>query len=157
MIQVYDDRYFMKLALDEGMKAMQAGEIPIGGVLVSNHQLLARAHNQTELLQDITAHAEILCVTAASQFLQSKYLKECTLYVTLEPCPMCAGALRWAQLGRLVYAAEDLKMGYMRYGSGMLHPKTKVEYGLMEEESSRLLKDFFAIRREIQSMKKKSF
>ena len=156
MIQVYDDSYFMKLALEEAKKAMQSGEIPIGGVLVAGHQLISRAHNQTELLSDVTAHAEIMCITAASQYLQSKYLKECTLYITLEPCPMCAGALRWAQLGRLVYAAEDLKMGYMRYGSGMLHPATKVEYGLKEQESSELLKQFFKIRREIQSLKKKT-
>lgn len=155
MIHVFDDDYFMKMALDLARTSVKEGEIPIGAVLVSGHQILAKSHNQTELLHDVTAHAEILCITAASQHLQSKYLKQCTLYVTLEPCPMCAAALRWAQLGRLVYAAEDEKMGYMRYGNTLLHPSTKIEFGLRRDESVRLLKDFFKEKRELKSLKKK--
>lgn len=147
MIQVFSDEYFMMMALEEAKKAQQNGEIPIGAVLVHKHQLLAKTHNQTELLKDVTAHAEILAITSASQFLNSKYLNGCTMFVTLEPCPMCAAALRWSQLGRLVYAAEDEKMGYMRYGSSMLHPKTKVEFGLMRNECSNLLSAFFEEKR----------
>ncbi|MBK6545418.1 MAG: nucleoside deaminase [Saprospiraceae bacterium] len=147
MIEVYNDAYFMKKAFEEANKASLAGEIPIGAILVYGNQILAKAHNQTELLLDVTAHAEILAITAGSQNLNSKYLKNCTLYVTLEPCPMCAAALRWAQLSRLVYAAEDEKMGYLRFGNELLHPRTKVEFGLMRTESSQLLKSFFEERR----------
>lgn len=154
MIQVFDDDYFMKMALEQARKAGKEGEIPIGAVLVSGHYILAKSHNQTELLHDVTAHAEILCITSASQHLQSKYLKQCTLYITLEPCPMCASALRWAQLGRLVYAAEDEKMGYMRYGNSLLHPGTKIEFGLRREESAKLLKDFFIQKRELKAFRK---
>ncbi len=152
MIEVYSDNYFMKLALEEARKAEQAGEIPIGAVLVHKNRLLARAHNQTQLLHDVTAHAEILTISAASQNLQSKYLQECSLFVSLEPCPMCAAALRWAQIGRLVYAAEDEKMGYMRFGNALLHPDTKVEFGLMREESSKMLKDFFIRKRKMKRL-----
>ena len=133
----------MKMALDEAKKAIAAGEVPIGAVIVYKQQILAKAHNQTELLKDVTAHAEILAITAASQHVNSKYLKDCTIYVSLEPCPMCAAALRWAQIGRLVYAAEDEKMGYMRFGNGLLHPKTKIEFGLLRTESSDLISSFF--------------
>lgn len=154
MIQVFDDDYFMKMALDQANKAAQQGEIPIGAILVAGNQILAKAHNQTELLHDVTAHAEILCITSASQHLQSKYLKQCTLYITLEPCPMCASALRWAQLGRLVYAAEDEKMGYMRYGNSMLHPATKIEFGLRREEAGLLLREFFQKKRTLKSLRK---
>ncbi len=147
MIKVFSDEYFMSMAIDEAKKAARQGEIPIGAVLVHKHQLLAKAHNQTELLKDVTAHAEILAITAASQYLNSKYLKDCTLFVTLEPCPMCAAALRWAQISKLVYAAEDEKMGYMRYGNSLLHPKTKVHFGLMQSECSDLLKQFFETKR----------
>ncbi len=150
MIKVFSDEYFMMMAFEEARKAAANGEIPIGAVLVHKQQLLAKTHNQTELLNDVTAHAEILAITAASQFLNSKYLKDCTLFVTLEPCPMCAAALRWAQLSKLVYAAEDEKMGYMRYGNSMLHPKTKVEFGLMRNECSELLSHFFKEKRKIK-------
>jgi tRNA(adenine34) deaminase len=147
MIRVYSDEYFMGLAFEEAKKAAAHDEIPIGAVLVFNQQILAKTYNQTELLTDVTAHAEILAITAGSQFLNSKYLKECTLFVTLEPCPMCAAALRWAQLGKLVYAAEDEKMGYMKFGNELLHPKTRVEFGMMRAESAQLLKAFFVRKR----------
>ncbi len=137
----------MKLALAEARKAELAGEIPIGAVLVHQHKILAKSHNQTELLHDVTAHAEMLAITSGSEFLGSKYLKNCTLYVTLEPCVMCAGALRWSQLARLVYGAEDDKLGFMRYGKDLLHPKTQVEFGLCSEDASLLLKRFFSAKR----------
>lgn len=146
-MKIYGDEYFMKLALQEAEKAAQAGEVPVGAVIASGERLLARCHNSTEMLHDVTAHAEILAITAASQFLGSKYLPDCTLYVTLEPCVMCAGALRWAQIGRIVYATSDDKAGFMRYGKELLHPKTQLEMGIMMEESSVLLKSFFAARR----------
>ena len=147
MIQVYDDLYFMKEALKEAQKAALADEVPVGAVLVANQRIIARAHNQTEQLTDVTAHAEILAITSACNHLGAKYLTDCTLYVTLEPCVMCAGALQWAQLGKLVYGAADEKRGFMRYGKELLHPKTTVAYGIMEEESSTLLKKFFREKR----------
>jgi len=147
VISVFSDEYFMKMALSEARKAKMAGEVPIGAVLVHEQQIMAKTYNQTELLRDVTAHAEILAISAGSEFLGSKYLKNCTLFVTLEPCVMCAGALRWVQLSRLVYAAEDEKQGFMRYGKSILHPKTKVSFGLMTEESEELLKSFFETKR----------
>ncbi len=144
---IYGDDYFMRLALQEAQKAADAGEVPIGAVLVSGDQLIARCHNSTELLKDVTAHAEILAITAASQYLGSKYLLDCTLYVTLEPCVMCAGALRWAQMGRVIYATADDKAGFMRFGKELLHPRTQLEMGIMMEESALLLKSFFAAKR----------
>ena len=146
-MKLYGDEYFMKLALQEAQKAAQNGEVPVGAVITAGEQLLARCHNSTEMLQDVTAHAEILAITAASQFLTSKYLMDCTLYVTLEPCVMCAGALRWSQIGRVVFAAADEKAGFMRYGKELLHPKTQLEMGIMMEESAAMLKAFFAARR----------
>ncbi len=147
IMNVYGDEYFMRLALQEAQKAADLGEVPIGAVIASGDQLLARCHNSTELLTDVTAHAEILAITAAAQYLNSKYLLDCTLYVSLEPCVMCAGALRWAQVGRVVYAASDDKAGFMRYGKQLLHPKTQLEMGIMMEESALLLKSFFLQRR----------
>lgn len=147
MLTVFNDEHFMKEALKEAGAASRAGEIPVGAVVVCQNQIIARAHNQTELLSDVTAHAEMLAVTAAANALGSKYLGECTLYVTLEPCVMCAGALSWAQLDRLVYGAADDKRGFMRYGKGLLHPKTKVEFGVMAEECGELMKRFFRQRR----------
>lgn len=141
------DEYFMKLALQEAEKAAEKGEVPVGAVIVSDGIVIARGHNQTEQLQDVTAHAEIIAITAAANYLGSKYLTDCTLYVSLEPCVMCAGALRWAQLQKLVYGAEDLKSGFSRIGRELLHPKTKVLYGLMENECRLILKQFFAERR----------
>jgi len=147
---LYGDEYFMRLALQEAQKAADAGEVPVGAILASGDQLIARCHNSTELLQDVTAHAEILAITAASQFLGSKYLLDCTLYVTLEPCVMCAGALRWSQIGRVLYATPDDKGGFMRYGKELLHPRTQLEMGIMMEESSLLLKSFFAAKRKLE-------
>ncbi len=150
MMKIYGDEYFMKLAIQEAQKAAAAGEVPVGAVIAAGDQLLARCHNSTEMLNDVTAHAEILAITAAAQYLGSKYLMECTLYVTLEPCVMCAGALRWAQIGRVVYATADDKAGFMRYGKELLHPRTQLEMGIMMEESAHLLKSFFAERRKSQ-------
>lgn len=148
LITVYDDNYYMKLAMQEAQIAFDADEVPIGAVFVYKNQIIAKSHNQTELLRDVTAHAEILSITSASSQLDMKYLKKCSLYVSLEPCIMCAGALRWSQLGRLVYAAEDRKQGFMRYGKELLHPKTKIQYGLMKEESEMLLQRFFQNKRQ---------
>ena len=149
MIKVFDDNYFMRQALLEAEKAYELGEIPVGAVVVSNERIIARAHNNTEQLTDVTAHAEIIALTAASGYLGNKYLEDCTLYVTLEPCAMCAGALAWAQLGRLVYGASDDKRGFMQFGKRMLHPKTKVEFGIMLEESKLLMTNFFRDRRKM--------
>jgi len=140
----------MKLALQEAQKAADAGEVPVGAVLASGDQLIARCHNSTELLKDVTAHAEILAITAASQYLGSKYLLDCTLFVTLEPCVMCAGALRWAQIGRVIYATADDKAGFMRFGKELLHPRTQLEMGIMMEESAAMLKSFFAAKRKME-------
>ncbi len=146
-MQVYGDEYFMRLALQEAQKAADLGEVPIGAIITSGDKLLARCHNSTEMLTDVTAHAEILAITAAAQYLGSKYLMDCTIYISLEPCVMCAGALRWAQMGRVVYATADDKAGFMRYGKQLLHPKTHLEMGILMEESTQLLKSFFLARR----------
>jgi tRNA(adenine34) deaminase len=137
------DDYFMQLALAEAERAGDAGEIPVGAIVTCGNRLLAKTHNQTEQLTDVTAHAEILAITAAAHALGSKYLTDCTLYVTLEPCVMCAGALFWAQLGRLVIGAPDAKRGYARVQPGLLHPKTRVETGVLADESAGLLAAFF--------------
>ncbi len=147
MLTVFSDNHFMKQALLEAQKAYEADEIPVGAVVVCRNKVIARAHNQTELLNDVTAHAEMLALTAAANALGSKYLDECTLYVTLEPCTMCAGGLAWAQLGRLVYGASDDKRGFMRFGKSILHPKTNVEFGIMMEECSKLMTQFFKDKR----------
>lgn len=144
---ILNDEYYMKLALKEAQNAHDAGEIPVGAVIVSNHQILAKAHNQTEQLKDVSAHAELLAITAASHALNSKYLNECTLYVTLEPCVMCAGALYWSQIGRIVFGAYDEKRGCMRFNESLLHPKTQVVPGILDTACSTLLKSFFAKRR----------
>jgi tRNA(adenine34) deaminase len=147
MLSVHSDEHFMRQAIKQAQIAYEAGEIPVGAVVVAEQQIIARAHNQTELLYDVTAHAEILAITAAANFLQSKYLKGCTLYVTLEPCVMCAGALFWTQIDRIVYAAPDEKRGFMQHGKKILHPKTKVEFGVLLEESRQLMKSFFLPKR----------
>ncbi|HLP95462.1 MAG TPA: nucleoside deaminase [Saprospiraceae bacterium] len=148
MLSVHSDDYFMKQAFAEAQKAFEEGEVPVGAVIVCEGRIIARAHNQTEMLTDVTAHAEILAVTAASSYLGSKYLQDCTLYVTLEPCVMCAGALAWAQLGRVVYAASDDKRGFMLHGGkDLLHPKTKLEMGIMQEECGQLVSSFFKGKR----------
>ena len=137
----------MNEAMKEAQKAYESGEIPVGAVIVCQNIIIARAHNMTELLNDVTAHAEIIAITAAEEALGSKYLHECAMFVTLEPCVMCAGASAWAQLERIVYAAADEKKGYMRFAPDCLHPKTKIEYGLLESESRTLLLNFFKERR----------
>lgn len=152
MLTVHGDEYFMKQALVEAKKAADLGEIPVGAVIVVNKQIIARAHNQTQLLQDVTAHAEMLAITAAADHIGSKYLLDCTLYVTLEPCPMCAGALQWAQLSKIVYGASDDSRGFMKYGKEMLHPKTKLEYGILNEECAILLQDFFKEKRRLSRL-----
>jgi tRNA(adenine34) deaminase len=140
---IHGDEFFMREALKEAQRAYENGEIPVGAVVVAEGRVIARGHNDTERLLDVTAHAEIIALTAACNYLGSKYLPDCTLYVTLEPCPMCAGALAWAQLGGLVYGAADEKRGFMRFGKGMLHPKTRVLEGVLQEPCSVLLRDFF--------------
>ena len=147
MLSIYSDEHYMRQALLEAELAFGKGEIPVGAVVVCQNQIIARAHNLTEQLHDVTAHAEILALTASANHLNSKYLNQCTLYVTLEPCVMCAGALFWAQLGRLVYGAPDDKRGFMRFGKGLLHPKTRVEFGVMEQECRALMQAFFAGKR----------
>ncbi len=146
MITVFSDEYYMKQALMEAQKALEDDEIPIGAVMVCNDKIIARTHNQTERLNDVTAHAEMLAITAAANALGAKYLDECTLYVTLEPCPMCAGALAHAHVGKVVYAADDPKNGFSKYGN-MLHPKTKLVTGVKKEECLALLTDFFKKKR----------
>jgi tRNA(adenine34) deaminase len=148
MLSVYSDDYYMQQALAEARKALEAGEVPVGAVIVCENRIIARAHNQTEQLTDVTAHAEILAITAASSYLGSKYLPDCTLFVTLEPCLMCAGAITWAQIGRVVYGATDEKRGFMRVGGkALLHPKTKLEMGIRVEECSDILLAFFREKR----------
>ena len=138
-----DDNYFMKLALQEAHKAFDRGEVPVGVVVVSNQNVIARAHNLTEVLNDVTAHAEMQAITSTANVLGGKYLTDCTLYVTVEPCPMCAGALRWAQLSRLVYGASDPKRGYSLIATHLLHPKTSVTSGVMANHCSYLMELFF--------------
>lgn len=142
-----DDTYYMKQALAEARQAAERGEVPVGAVVVCKDRIIARAHNLTETLTDVTAHAEMQAITAAASALGGKYLNECTLYVTVEPCVMCAGAIGWSQLKRLIFGAEDDKRGYRRYAPQALHPKTEVVQGVMADECSRLMKEFFAARR----------
>jgi tRNA(adenine34) deaminase len=142
-----DDIRYMKMALDEAARAFDEDEVPVGAVVVCKGRVIARAHNLTETLTDVTAHAEMQAVTAAANHLGGKYLNDCTLYVTVEPCVMCAGALGWAQLGRLVYGATDEKRGFRRFAPQALHPKTEVVEGVMAEECSVLMKQFFSQRR----------
>jgi len=137
------DEYFMDIALGLAEEAADDGEIPVGAVVVSRNRIIGKGRNQTEQLGDVTAHAEILALTAAAQYLGGKYLTDCTLYVTLEPCVMCAGALYWAQLGRLVVGAPDPKRGHSRVSPSLLHPKTRIETGILADESQALLTKFF--------------
>lgn len=141
------DEYFMRQALAEARKAYDEEEIPVGAIIVCNDSIIARAHNLTEHLADVTAHAEMQAFTAAAEYLGGKYLTDCTLYVTLEPCVMCAGAAGWTQLGRIVYGAYDPKRGFERLGRSMLHPRTEVTPGILADESEALLKAFFKARR----------
>ncbi|MDD4644533.1 MAG: nucleoside deaminase [Bacteroidales bacterium] len=142
-----EDAYFMRQALNEARKALEQDEIPVGAVVVTGNRIIARAHNLTETLHDVTAHAEMQALTAAANTLDSKYLEECTLYVTLEPCVMCAGATYWTQIGRIVFGASDPKRGFQQTGSHILHPKTTVTGGVLEDECGEMLTDFFRGKR----------
>lgn len=142
-----DDICYMKKALEQAQMAFDKGEIPVGAVLVCQDRIIARAYNLTETLTDVTAHAEMQAITSAASFLGGKYLNNCTLYVTVEPCIMCAGALGWAQLGKLVFGATDEKRGYQRFAPQALHPKTQVVSGVMADEAGELMKRFFKQRR----------
>ncbi|GAA4800680.1 nucleoside deaminase [Litoribaculum gwangyangense] len=148
MIQPFDDIYFMKKALQEAELAFEKGEIPVGAVIVIDNKIIARGHNLTETLTDVTAHAEMQAITAASNFLGGKYLQKSTLYVTLEPCQMCAGALYWSQISNIVFAARDMERGCINLKT-KLHPKTKIKGGILEEEASALLKRFFIEKRNL--------
>jgi tRNA(adenine34) deaminase len=139
--------YFMKKALVEAKTAFKEGEIPVGAIVVTGNRIIARAHNLTELLNDVTAHAEMQAITAATNLLGGKYLDQCTLYVTVEPCVMCAGALAWAQVGKIVYGTPDEKRGYKVHAPGVLHPKTEVVEGVLQDECAALMKEFFAAKR----------
>ena len=142
--QQNSDLFFMQLAISEAKKALDKREVPIGAVIVCRERVVGRGHNLVETLGDATAHAEMQAITAATSTLGGKYLKECTLYVTVEPCVMCAGALAWRQIGRIVYGAADPKRGCLRFGRELLHPKTELIGGVMAEECSALMEDFFA-------------
>lgn len=143
----FDDTYFMRQALVEARAAADEGEVPVGAVIVCNNQIIARAHNQTELLNDTTAHAEMLAITAATGVLGAKYLTNCTLYVTVEPCVMCAGAIGWSQISTVVYGASDEKRGFQQYAPKALHPKTIVKKGVLEAECAAEMQEFFRRRR----------
>jgi tRNA(adenine34) deaminase len=144
---MFTHEYFMKEALKQAQIAYEKDEVPIGAIVVCNNIIIAKTHNLTETLNDITAHAEMQAITSASEYLGGKYLDQCTLYVTVEPCPMCAGALYWAQLGTLVFGTIDAKRGYSSLNTKLLHPKTEVVSGIMQNECAQLMKDFFAQKR----------
>ncbi|RZS98995.1 nucleoside deaminase [Aquimarina brevivitae] len=148
MIQPFDDIYFMKKALQEAQSAYDKGEVPVGAIITVQNKVIARTHNLTEMLNDVTAHAEMQAITAAANFLGGKYLNECTLYVTLEPCQMCGGALFWSQIGKIVYGARDEQRGCITLGT-KLHPKTKMVGGILAEECSEILKRFFIEKRNL--------
>ena len=147
MIDPFNDEYFMKKAFAEAVIAFEKGEVPVGAVVVSNKKIIARAHNLTETLNDVTAHAEMQAITAAANLLGGKYLNDCTLYVTVEPCVMCAGALGWSQIGRIVYGAGDEKRGYRKFAPNAIHPKTEITGGVFETECSELMTEFFRKKR----------
>lgn len=150
MALIRNDEYYMGLALDEARQAAREDEVPIGAVIIAGDRILARTHNLTETLNDVTAHAEMLAITAASDALGGKYLPQCTLYVTVEPCPMCAGALGWSQIGRVVYGAPDPKRGFLRFapdGRGPLHPRTLLASGILADEAAEIMRDFFRRKR----------
>lgn len=146
MENIFTDEYFMKKALQEAETSFDKGEIPVGAIIVIDNKVIARSHNLTELLNDVTAHAEMQSITAAANFLGGKYLKDCTLYVTLEPCQMCAGALYWSQISKIVFGARDEQRGFLTLGT-KLHPKTEVIYGILETECANIMKHFFAKKR----------
>ncbi len=146
-LEIQSDTFYMKQALREAEKALEADEIPVGGIIVCKGHIIARAHNLTERLNDVTAHAEMQAITAAANYLGGKYLTGCTLYVTLEPCVMCAGALRWSQIENVVFGAFDEQRGFTQIQDNLLHPKTKVKSGLLGDESAEMLHSFFAEKR----------
>ena len=147
MLSIFSDEHFMKEAFKEAQKAFEKDEVPVGAVIVCKNTIIARAHNLTEQLNDTTAHAEMQAITAATNYLGAKYLNECTIYITLEPCIMCAGALNWAQIGKIVFAAKDEKKGYKTLNQNILHPKTEVSSGILEKECSEIIKGFFKKKR----------
>ena len=147
MIEPFNDEYFMKKAFSEALIAFEKGEVPVGAVVVSNQKIIARAHNLTETLNDVTAHAEMQAITAAANLLGGKYLNDCTLYVTLEQCVMCAGALGWSQIGKIVFGARDEKRGYKKFAGKALHPKTEIVEGVLETECAELMQEFFRQKR----------
>jgi tRNA(adenine34) deaminase len=146
-MKLFSDEYFMNEAFKEALQSLEKDEVPVGAVVVWNNRIIARAHNLVETLNDPTAHAEMQAFTAATNTIGGKYLDQCTLYVTLEPCPMCAGAAFWTQLGRIIYAADDEKRGFTLIRQTILHPRTVVQGGVMKKECSKLLKDFFEKKR----------
>lgn len=148
MENIFDDAFFMRKAMQEAEMAYDKGEIPVGAVIVIDDRVIARGHNLTETLNDVTAHAEMQAITAAANFLGGKYLKNCTLYVTLEPCQMCAGALYWSQISKIVYGARDLERGFINMNT-KVHPKTTIEGGVLADEASALLKRFFVTKRNL--------
>lgn len=141
------DRIYMQKALEEAKIALEEGEIPVGAIIVCKDRIIAKAHNLTERLNDVTAHAEMQAITSAAEYLGGKYLKDCTLYVTLEPCVMCAGALAWSQISKIVFGASDEKRGYRKWEPNILHPKTEIENGILEKECSDIVRDFFINKR----------
>jgi len=147
MLSIFSDEHFMKEAFKEAEKAFLEDEVPVGAVIVSDNKIIARAHNMTEKLNDVTAHAEMLAFTSATDFLGGKYLKECTLYVTLEPCVMCAGASYWTQISKVVYGCSDKKRGFSSVSKNLLHPKTKISGNVMEKECSEIIRQFFDKKR----------
>lgn len=146
-MELYSDEYFMKEALKEAQKAYDLDEVPIGAVIVYDNKIIARGHNLTERLNDVTAHAEMQAITSAANYIGGKYLVECVLYVTIEPCPMCAGALGWSQISKVVYGAKDEKKGFSKIDYNMLHPKTRVFDGVMAEPCGEIMKKFFREKR----------
>ncbi len=148
MIEPFNDTYFMKKAFAEALIAFEKGEVPVGTVIVSSGKIIARAHNLTETLNDVTAHAEMQAITAAANFLGGKYLNDCVLYVTLEPCSMCAGALGWAQIGKVIFGAFDEKKGFKNMAPKSMHPKTEVIGGILQTECSELMQEFFKQKRD---------
>jgi tRNA(adenine34) deaminase len=146
MENIFTDEYFMKKALQEAEIAFEKGEIPVGAIVVIDNKVIARSHNLTELLHDVTAHAEMQSITAAANFLGGKYLKNCTIYVTIEPCQMCAGALYWSQISKIVFGARDEQRGFISLGT-QLHPKTQVTQGVLASDCAKLMLDFFATKR----------
>ena|SRR3989344_5095137 len=148
-LTVFSDESFMREALKEAQKAYEADEVPVGAIVVCQNKIIARAHNLTERLNDVTAHAEMQAITSAANYLNGKYLNECTLYITLEPCVMCAGAISWAQFAKIVYGAPDTKRGFNLITNNLLHPKTEILSGVLADESTALLKTFFQRKREL--------